>query len=89
MIDRQQQEIVEIPITLRLNKDVAQVGRLIAKHYEEDFDTFVSEEIVNSSITNNNINSATNFRRVKAKKYTESFDERKRRTIGNRDSILF
>jgi hypothetical protein len=35
----------EIPVTLRLNKNVAQVGKLIAKHYEEDFDTFVSEEI--------------------------------------------
>jgi hypothetical protein len=34
-----------IPITLRLNKNVAQVGRLIAKHYDEDFDKFVSEEV--------------------------------------------
>ena len=42
-----QQEMEQIPITLRLNKNVAQGGRLIAKHYDdnEDFDQFVSEEV--------------------------------------------
>ena len=34
-----------IPITLKLKKNVAQVGRLIAKHYDEDFDKFISEEV--------------------------------------------
>lgn len=34
-----------IPVTLKLNKNFTQVGKLVAKHYEEDFDTFVSEEI--------------------------------------------
>ena len=39
-------EVEQIPITLRLKKDVAQVDRLIAKHYDnEDFNTFVSEEV--------------------------------------------
>ena len=42
-----QQEMEQIPITLRLNKNVAQVGRLIAKHYDdnEDFDKFISGEV--------------------------------------------
>jgi hypothetical protein len=43
MID--QQEVEQIPITLRLNKNVAQVGRLMAKHCDEDFDKFISEEV--------------------------------------------
>ena len=43
MID--QQEVEQIPIILRLNKNVAQVGRLMAKHCDEDFDKFISEEV--------------------------------------------
>ena len=39
------QQVEQIPITLRLNKNVAQVGRLMAKHCDEDFDKFISEEI--------------------------------------------
>ena len=34
-----------IPITLRLKKNFAQVGRLIAKHNDKDFDKFISEEV--------------------------------------------
>ena len=46
MVDRrEQQEIVEIPITLRLDKNYAQVGRLLAEHFGEDFDTFINNEI--------------------------------------------
>ena len=39
------QQVEQIPITLRLNKNVAQVGRLMAKHCDEDFDKFISEEV--------------------------------------------
>jgi hypothetical protein len=37
----------EIQVTLKLKKNIAHVGRLIAKHYDdnEDFDQFVSEEV--------------------------------------------
>ena len=38
-------EVEEIQVTLRLKKDVVQLGTLIAKHYNEDFDKFVNEEI--------------------------------------------
>ena len=35
-----------IQVNLKLNKNIAQVGRLIAKYYEsEDFDKFISEEV--------------------------------------------
>jgi len=36
----------EIQVNLKLNKNIAQVGRLIAKYYDnEDFDKFISEEV--------------------------------------------
>jgi hypothetical protein len=35
----------EIQVNLKLNKNIAQVGRLIAKHNDEDFDKFISEEV--------------------------------------------
>src|SRR5215211_4802741 len=38
-------DIEKIDVTLRLKKGVAQVGRLIAKHNDEDFDKFISEEV--------------------------------------------
>ena len=44
MLDQQKVE-EQIPIILRLNKNVAQVGRLMAKHFDEDFDKFISEEV--------------------------------------------
>jgi hypothetical protein len=43
--DDKNDDIEKIDVTLRLKKDVAQVGRLIAKHNNEDFDKFISEEV--------------------------------------------
>jgi hypothetical protein len=43
--DDKNDEIEKIDVTLRLKKDVAQVGRLIAKHNNEDFDNLISEEV--------------------------------------------
>ena len=39
-------EYVEIPVVLKLKKNIAQVGKLIAEyHYKGSFDAFVSEEV--------------------------------------------
>jgi hypothetical protein len=43
--DDKNDDIEKIDVTLRLKKNVAQVGRLIAKHNDEDFDKFISEEV--------------------------------------------
>ena len=38
--------VEEIQVNLKLNKNIAQVGRLIAKYYDnEDFDKFISDEV--------------------------------------------
>jgi hypothetical protein len=43
--DDKNDDIQKIDVNLRLKKNVAQVGRLIAKHNDEDFDKFISEEV--------------------------------------------
>ena len=45
--DKDDKSYEEISVTLKLKKNIAQVGRLIAKRYDdnEDFDQFVSEEV--------------------------------------------
>ena len=43
--DNNNNNFEEIQVNLKLNKNIAQVGRLIAKYYDEDFDKFISEEV--------------------------------------------
>ena len=38
-------DVENISVTLRLKKTFAYVQRLLAKHYDEDFDKFISEEV--------------------------------------------
>jgi hypothetical protein len=46
VIEYQEEEYQEIPVVLRLKKNIAIVGRLIAEYkYSGSFDKFASEEI--------------------------------------------
>lgn len=44
--NNEENEYEEIQITLKLKKNIAEIGKLIAKyHYNDSFDKFVSEEV--------------------------------------------